>query len=203
LRTFELAAAQTQSALSAPTVQIPSREADLAGPGHLEVNGFFLNAKTMTSLQQIEMPPLACPPLCDAFVIDRQDLPTAKAWSETLATAGVRTQHVALPGFVEMIMRPPNLTAVPEAMIEAVRNWLEKVGALDSNATRAPTNSVIGTAAFPPVLRMRDAATVLIEQPVVLQSNPMLFGIVTHPPEGELRRRGVILLNSGGDHHIG
>lgn len=203
LRTFELASAQTQSALGAPTVQIQSREAELAGPGHMEVNGFFLNAKTMTSLQQIEMPALASPPLREALVIDRQDLPGAKVWSEFIASAGVQTQHIALPGFVEMIMRPPNLTTVPVAMVDAARNWLERVASSDLATARVSSPSAIGTAAFPPMLRLRAATPVLIEQPVVLQTNPLLFGIVTHPPEGELRRRGVILLNSGGDHHIG
>jgi alpha-beta hydrolase superfamily lysophospholipase len=203
LRTFELAAAQTQSALGTVAVQIQSREAEIAGPGHLEVSGFFLNAKTMTSLQQIEMPALSCPPLRDALVIDRDDVQGAKAWSESLSSAGVRTEHMALPGFVGMIMRPPNLTVVPDAMIDAARTWLGKIRAQDSGAAQANASSILGTVPFPPMLRLRDSSSVLVEQPVVLQNNPMLFGIVTQPPEGELRRRGVILLNSGGDHHIG
>ena len=51
-------------------------------------------------------------------------------------------------------------------------------------------------------LRDDDDAT-LAEQPVILRPYPLLFGVATLPAEGEVRRRGVILLNSGGDHHIG
>jgi alpha-beta hydrolase superfamily lysophospholipase len=205
MRTFELAAAQTQSALTPSAVKIQSHETELAGPGHMEVSGFFLHAKTIAALQQVDLLTLPSPPLSDALVIDRVDLPGARAWSEVLTSAGIRTQYVALPGFVQMIMRPPNLTAIPEAMIAAACDWLEQIrgprpGAMQ--AANAPRG--IGTAAFSPVLHLRDDSSAgLAEQPVVLRSDPLLFGIVTHPAQGEVRRRGVILLNSGGDHHIG
>jgi hypothetical protein len=41
------------------------------------------------------------------------------------------------------------------------------------------------------------------EHAVFVSTEPLLLGIVSKPPAGELRRRGVILLNSGGDYHIG
>ena len=34
-------------------------------------------------------------------------------------------------------------------------------------------------------------------------ADALLFGIVTQPPAGEIRRRAVVLLNAGADHHIG
>ena len=203
MRTFELAAAQTQSALAPSEAQTQSREAELAGPGHMEVSGIFVHAKTMTALQQVDLLTLPPPPVTDALVIDPLDLPGARAWSNVLVAAGIRTQYVALPGFVEMIMRPPNLTAVPEAMIAAARDWLAQIRGPRSGSMHA-LNSPSGTAAFSATLHLRgDSAAVLAEQPVVLRSDPLLFGIVTDPAQGEIRRRGVILLNSGGDHHIG
>jgi alpha-beta hydrolase superfamily lysophospholipase len=203
MRTFELAAAQTQSALAPSEARTQSREADLAGSGHMEVSGFFVHAKTMTALQQVDLLTSPPPPVTDALVIDPLDLPGARAWSNALVAAGIRTQYVALPGFVEMIMRPPNLTAVPEAMIAAARDWLAQIRGPRSGSMHA-LNSPSGTAAFSATLHLRgDSAAVLAEQPVVLRSDPLLFGIVTDPAQGEIRRRGVILLNSGGDHHIG
>jgi alpha-beta hydrolase superfamily lysophospholipase len=203
MRTFELAAAQTQSALAPSEARTQSREADLAGPGHMEVSGFFVHAKTMTALGQVDLLTSPPPPVTDALVIDPLDLPGARAWSNVLVAAGIRTQYVALPGFVEMIMRPPNLTAVPEAMIAAARDWLAQIRGPRSGSMHA-LNSPSGTAAFSATLHLRgDSAAVLAEQPVVLRSDPLLFGIVTDPAQGEIRRRGVILLNSGGDHHIG
>jgi pimeloyl-ACP methyl ester carboxylesterase len=41
------------------------------------------------------------------------------------------------------------------------------------------------------------------ERPVLFASKAVLFGIVTEPAEGELRRRAVILVNAGADYHIG
>jgi alpha-beta hydrolase superfamily lysophospholipase len=203
MRTFELAAAQTQSALAPSEARTQSREADLAGSGHMEVSGFFVHAKTMTALGQVDLLTSPPPPVTDALVIDPLDLPGARAWSNALVAAGIRTQYVALPGFVEMIMRPPNLTAVPEAMIAAARDWLAQIRGPRSGSMHA-LNSPSGTAAFSATLHLRgDSAAVLAEQPVVLRSDPLLFGIVTDPAQGEIRRRGVILLNSGGDHHIG
>jgi alpha-beta hydrolase superfamily lysophospholipase len=203
MRTFELAAAQTQSALAPSEARTQSREADLAGSGHMEVSGFFVHAKTMTALQQVDLLTSPPPPVTDALVIDPLDLPGARAWSNALVAAGIRTQYVTLPGFVEMIMRPPNLTAVPEAMIAAARDWLAQIRGPRSGSMHA-LNSPSGTAAFSATLHLRgDSAAVLAEQPVVLRSDPLLFGIVTDPAQGEIRRRGVILLNSGGDHHIG
>jgi alpha/beta superfamily hydrolase len=204
LRTFELAAAQAAHASTA--AQMPSHDAELAGPGHLEVSGFFLNAKTIAALQQVDLLALPAPPVSDALVIDREDVPGASNWRDVLSAAGIRTQYVVLPGFVQMMMRAPNLTEIPHAMIAAAREWLaqEQHGArpIASRVVRLrPKASALSSSA---VLHLRgDPAATLAEHPVLLRSDPLLFGIVTIPPEGEVRRRGVVLLNSGGDHHIG
>jgi alpha/beta superfamily hydrolase len=204
LRTFELAAAQAAHASKA--AQMPSRDAELAGPGHLEVSGFFLNAKTIAALQQIDLLALPAPPVSDALVIDREDLPVAGTWRDALSAAGIRTQYSVLPGFVQMMMRAPNLTEIPHEMIAAAREWLAQVqlGARPIVARAVglrPKASAVSPSA---VLHLRgDPAATLAEHPVMLRSDPLLFGIVTVPPAGEVRRRGVILLNSGGDHHIG
>jgi alpha/beta superfamily hydrolase len=204
LRTFELAAAQAAHASTA--AQMTSHDAELAGPGHLEVSGFFLNAKTIAALQQVDLLALPAPPVSDALVIDREDIPGASNWRDVLSAAGIRTQYVVLPGFVQMMMRAPNLTEIPHVMIAAAREWLaqEQHGArpIASRVVRLrPKASALSSSA---VLHLRgDPAATLAEHPVLLRSDPLLFGIVTIPPEGEVRRRGVVLLNSGGDHHIG
>jgi alpha-beta hydrolase superfamily lysophospholipase len=199
LRTFERAAALSTHAAEA--AQMPSREADLAGSGHLEVSGFFLNARTMTALQAVDLMALPAPPIADALIIDRDDLPGAQAWGELLSAAGIRTQYHALPGFVPMMMRAPNLTEIPRAMIDAAHGWLSQdFGWRGGEASDLSPRAVDREA----VLYLRDdPAATLTEQPAMLRSGPLLFGIVTLPRPGEIRRRGVILLNSGGDHHIG
>ena len=199
LRTFERAAAM--SVHSAAAARMPSREAELAGPGHMEVSGFFLNSKTMAALQAVDLLALPAPPVTQALLIDRDDLPGAQAWEKLLSGAGIRTQYRALPGFVPMMMRPPNLTEIPGAMIGAVHEWLSQDFGFSRSATAVPVPRMVKQE---PVLYLRDdpAATVT-EQPAVLRTDPFLFGIATLPRQGEIRRRGVILLNSGSDHHIG
>jgi len=202
LRTFELAAAQTQASLAGAPQQTPSLDAELAGAGHLEVSGFFLNAKTISALQQVDLLTMPPPTLAEALVIDREDLPVAGAWERVMSESGTRTQYVALPGFVEMIMRPPNLTVVPEAMVAAARAWLTQRSGSIASADRS--NAAPASDASSAVLNLQDDSdATLAEHPLVLRPRPMLFGIVTLPAKGEVRRRGVILLNSGGDHHIG
>jgi alpha/beta superfamily hydrolase len=204
LRNFERAAAQAAHATTA--AQMPSRDAELAGAGHLEVSGFFLNAKTVAALQQVDLMALPALSISDALVIDREDLPGASIWKDSLSAAGIRTQYVALPGFVQMMMRAPNLTEIPHEMIAAAREWLrqEQQGARSIASGAVAPRPEASALSSPAVLRLRgDPAATLAEHPVLLRPDPLLFGIVTVPPEGEVRRRGVILLNSGGDHHIG
>jgi alpha-beta hydrolase superfamily lysophospholipase len=205
LRTFELAAAQTQASIAGSLQQTLSHDADLAGPGHLEVSGFFLNAKTMSALQQIDLMTMPPPDLSEALVIDRADLPGAASWGRVLSESGTRMHYLALPGFVEMIMRPPNLTAVPQAMVAAARAWLAEAEGLGSAAS--PDHLQLPRGVSDPsslVLNLRDDTdATLAEHPVILRTHPLLFGIVTLPTKSEVRRRAVILLNSGGDHHIG
>ena len=45
--------------------------------------------------------------------------------------------------------------------------------------------------------------TPITERPAFFTSQAVLFGIVTEPPQGEMRRRAVILVNAGADYHIG
>jgi alpha-beta hydrolase superfamily lysophospholipase len=202
LRTFERAAGLAMHASSA--APIPSREMQLAGEGHMEVSGFFLNAKTMAALQEVDLLTMPAPPVSDALVVDRDDIPGASAWREALSATGVRTEYVALPGFVQMMMRPPNQALIPQAMIAATGEWLLRVpGAMDGSPPLS-NGTLPGAAASSTSLVLRSSdGKVFREQPVLLRTDPLLFGVVTLPPEGEVRKRSVVLLNSGGDHHIG
>lgn len=208
LRTFELAAARfaaVQEAGAASPASTSKRNAAASGSGELEISGFRLSAATVATLSQLDLVSRAAPKVSELLVIDRDDQPAARAWTDSLSAAGVKTEYLSLPGFVLMMMKPPNLTVIPRAMIAAVREWLARcqLAAAQREAGRVrhrnqelePSSSVL-------LLRGADAA-MPTERPMVIASDPLLFGIVTEPPKGEARRGGVILLNSGGDHHIG
>ena len=200
LRTFELAAAHSEYAL-----KLPSREAMHAGPGCMRVSGFYLNANTVTTLRNIDLLSLPRPPLSRVLVLDRDDLAVAAAWRDQLTGASIDTRYVALPGFVGMMMRAPNLTAIPSQMIAAARDWL-----IESTQSTAPRNA--------PAIQKIDATdgdsvtalalttphgVRITESAVLIRSAPSLFGILTRPATIPESAHAVILLNAGGDHHIG
>ena len=198
LRNFELAAAARATAQKAAPLDTKG-----AGDGSFEANGFVLSAKTIAALQKIELMELPVPNLTDAFIIDRDDLAGAKGWSERLLAAGVTTQYTAMSGFVQMLMRPPNLTTVPRHMIAAARDWLGALALKFAPVDAASPHLSEAPSVAPEIVLHSDSGSAISEHTVVLRSDPFLFGIVSVPQTGEVRRRGVILLNSGCDPHIG
>jgi predicted alpha/beta hydrolase len=177
--------------------------------GTMEVGGFSLSAATLETLELSDLTTLAAPRVSEMLIIDRSDLPAAQAWADALTGLGIRTHYLTLPGFVEMMLTPPQFAVVPLAMIGAMLDWLPRVEREplgDSQAVGGPlragapaeTAAILSLPCAVPESRSR-----LSERPVFLGSGAGLFGIVTEPGEGERRRGAVILLNSGADHHIG
>jgi alpha-beta hydrolase superfamily lysophospholipase len=197
LRTRRLAASNSQQ--------------DVRGEGSdsLEVSGFTLSAATVAALAGIDLntsDPAALPP---TLIIDGSKLPTAVHWAETLTAHGVRSTYMTLPGLIEMIMTAPQFAKIPEQMVAAACNWLTQVSNLsdaprESQAAGNTQSHLIASADF---LTLPDneltQPTLLTERPVFFGPAIDLFGIVTEPRPGEIRRRAVILLNAGADYHIG
>lgn len=199
LRTTSLAAAATVNA--SPTEKRAARD------GAIEAGGFLLSAASVARLSQAEVSTLSQVPAADVLIIDRDDLPTARAWGEKLSSAGARTRYLALPGFVKMMMTPPQYAAVPQALVATVQEWLQQLAgtAGKTHASAAivgrDTSRDAVELALPCVGAIPEAA--LHERPVELDPDPRLFGIVTEPVPDERRRGAVILVNSGADYHIG
>jgi alpha-beta hydrolase superfamily lysophospholipase len=195
LRTIQLAA---DSQLSAAAPDAAAAAAD--EPGAMHVSGFSLTAATVAALSQFELANFAMPQVRELLIIDRKELPGARAWSDSLLSAGVKVQYLALPGFVRMMMTAPHFSLVPQSMIDATRGWLQGIQN-DGAPCAAPS-----AAAFrcdDPVSQVLRLPFDLTETPVLLSSDPGLFAIVTESADGESRRRGVILLNAGATHHVG
>jgi dienelactone hydrolase len=177
--------------------------------GGMEVSGFAFSAATLAALAKVDLSTPQSPPLPQMLVIDRATIPVAGAQAHSPGVQG-RTTRVALPGLVEMLMTPPQFAMVPKEIIAVTLDWLLKIPGQvtavpdrsagrpisESNST-APTNelTLAGNASAPEVIRT--------ERPVFFGADALLFGIVTQPPADEIRRRAVILLNAGADHHIG
>jgi alpha-beta hydrolase superfamily lysophospholipase len=201
LRTTVLAAA-LGSEVKEPTSDGPAA-APADGGGSMEVGGFSLSAASLAALPLLELKLQGATPVSDVLVIDGISLPVSRGWVEQLSGQGVRAKYLALPGLVEMIMTAPQFTTIPQEMIAATRDWL---GRLAASTPVGVAGRHVDAAPVAAMLKLPDRGAEkhgLIERPVFFTSETLLFGIVTEPRQGEVRRRAVLLLNAGADYHIG
>jgi alpha-beta hydrolase superfamily lysophospholipase len=175
----------------------------------IEISGFAMSAATVAAISQIDLLQRTAQPAPRTLIIDGEALQTSRQWAQTLPTDQGRTKYLVLPGLIEMIMRSPLRAAVPWAMVSAMRDWLgpmlnespaiERGGATERHYP-APDSANM-TLKLPAGTAAEHSS--ITERPVFIASPAMLFGIVTEPRQDERRRRGVILLNTGADYHIG
>jgi len=201
-RTAQLAAEAAEAALGGESgVARPA-----ATDGAMEVNGFPLSAASVARLAALDLERAELAGISDVLLIDRSDLPVARAWSQALGEGGARVTYHALPGFVEMMLTDPQFASLPQEMIAATRNWLSTLGTVSRLAWHpgGATTFVSRSA----VLALENASPAragsgVTERPVFFGADQTLFGIVTAPAGQETRRRAVILLNAGATYHIG
>jgi alpha-beta hydrolase superfamily lysophospholipase len=200
LRTIRLAAALALN----PTSSIA---ADQSASTPMDVSGFPISGATLGSLSTVDLAGSDAP-APHTLIIDGDKVPVAAEWARRLAGKG-HTKYLALPGLHEMIMRSALRAAVPQAMVGAMREWLQELHAAYAASAARPIALVhsAGLAEpIPAVLTLAGdspAKVVSTERPVFIAADTMLFGIVTEPRQEERRRRGMILLNTGADNHIG
>jgi alpha-beta hydrolase superfamily lysophospholipase len=206
LRTTRLAASlklnPTDSSLSTQGA-VPTDEV-----GSLEVSGFSLSAATVKALAGIDLINLTRPPASDMLIVDGKGLPTARRWAEGLPSIGARTEYQTLPGLIEMFMTDPQFAIIPQALLTAMRGWLLRYENGRSGQTKEGEESSPGASArLAPALTLPGdeprSQAALVERPVFLSSVAVIFGIVTEPHPDEKRRRAVLLLNVGAEHHVG
>lgn len=206
MRTTRLAAFLGNGSADA-SVSDGAGDAAAAVAGSMEISGHSVSAATIAALSKVDLATLDVSRLSALLVIDRDDLPTARGWLDSLLALGVRAEYTALAGFVKMMMTAPQFTLIPHSMISATRDWLQRFQSLRPAKTsqhEAPRQIGV-TSAPPPVLLVPGEAVdgVLNERPVRFGPDDVLFGVVTEPSGNERRRRAVVLVNTGADYHIG
>jgi alpha-beta hydrolase superfamily lysophospholipase len=205
LRTTRLAASMTSDA--ARSAGNGSVEISIASPGSMEVSGFTYSAATLAALAQVDLTASGAPSVSDLLVIDASSFPVAGAWAAQMSGLGIRTKYLALPGLVEMIMTAPQFAVIPREMIAAMSDWLgqlsEQPAQPNSEVGRQPASTAASPLAMMSISDSASPQSPVTERPVYFNSEAVLFGIVTEPRQGETRRRAVIMLNAGADHHIG
>ena len=167
----------------------------------IEVSGFSLSASTVAALSLIDLSTITTPPAASTLIIDSEYLSSARGWADVMASTADRVQYVVLPGLVKMIMASPLRAVVPRAMVDAARDWLQGMLVHVRGSDFASATETL------PVLSLPDLGSAeqssITERPVFIASKTMLFGIVSEPRLTAGPRRGVLLLNSGADYHIG
>jgi alpha-beta hydrolase superfamily lysophospholipase len=173
-----------------------------------EVSGFSLSAATLSTLEKIDLTPTGLPPGCDALVIDGTSFPMARHWAEEQSKLGRQIQYLSLPRVVELMITAPQFALTSPPMVTAFTEWLAvhqrkpaRTERDDLPATVSHPAPSAGALSLPAASHSPN--TMLTERPAFFGPEALLFGIVTEPQKGENRRRAVILLNAGADHHVG
>jgi len=207
MRTTTLAAALKLNAAVAGNGTPGARTATT--DGSMEVSAHRLSAATIAHLSRLDLASAGVPQVSRILIIDRDDLPTARSWADSLGERGLPTDYAVLPGFVKMMLTPAQFTSIPQEMIGLAREWLLRRGSLQQPAVQQGEDSAAqGASAIPQTTFLVLAGTdqspeaALTERPVRFGNEATLFGIVTEPRQGENRRRAVILVNAGADYHV-
>ena len=135
-----------------------------------------------------------------ALIVPRDDLPDgAERLVSHLAACGVEARLHAEQGYASM-MRDPQDVQVPFAALDSIVAWLkEPAGLCALGGGRAGAASPVLAAVS------RDERLPVREEPLYFGEGGRLFGVLTEPGAGALRRGSpaVVFLNVGANHHVG
>jgi alpha-beta hydrolase superfamily lysophospholipase len=181
----------------------------------MEVSGFVISPATLATLAKLEVPAPQSS-LAPMLVIESSSTKSeSSAAPASTSAAQALITRLALPGLVEMLMTAPQFAQAPKEVIEASLEWLAKLAQKPARARsgtppsaaaeRGVVDVSLGVSAAPEISLTGDVSShhTCTERPVHFGPELSLFGVLTQPPAGEIRRRAVILLNAGADHHIG
>ena len=185
--------------------------------GAVDVAGHAMSVATVATLSGLELIDRSAPARTSILIVDRDDLPAAKDWYRSLRAAGAEADYLAVPGFVGMMMTAPYLTRLPDAMLEATREWLVRFATQSGAHVRSEARPLAalrelrlpdsdpdpGPGSDPNSDPNPGSGDAITERPVSFGPGGILFGIVSEPRHDEERRRAVVLLNNGADYHIG
>ena len=188
------------------------------GSDTLETAGFTLTAATQAELSRIDLARAAPPATARVLILDRAELPGAERLEQHIHAAGVPVERASVPGYTEMML-DSHESIVPREMLAAVLSWLrqrkDEVAHVPSDKP-APSRPAIADTQVMTLPLYKSVDPVVGEQPgtqveetaVRFGPGAGLFGIIA-APAGRMSAaaaagsRGIILLNSGAQHHVG
>lgn len=208
LRELRMTQMAAQLGRESSDAQYKTRSDGPATPEAQEFSGYTLSAATLAALANVDLAALPSPQ-CEVLIIDADNHPASSGWVKALEDDRTRVKYLTLPGLVGMLITAPHFAQVPREIISSTIDWLRRF--LDLEPARSPgvgselkeSRSAAALNALTLPGQDHSTNTSLLERPVFFNSDAALFGIITEPRAGEIRRRAVILLNPGADYHIG
>jgi pimeloyl-ACP methyl ester carboxylesterase len=183
-----------------------AQRADAGYTGLVMPEGFRISEASCVSISALKWPTALPAGLRAAFVVDRDDIPAAKACADALSQAGAACRYEVLPGVPGMLATPYEAT-VPAQIIDAVLGWLNTSIAPAQSALRPATRLSGAASAAGVVAAARLPGPTgggIVERPVRIGSDPALSGILSEPANtraGE-QRQGLLVLDRVGTGRI-
>ncbi len=169
----------------------PVGRADVSA-GLLEAGGYALTAASREALSRLDPTALERPPAPRMLVIDRDDMPSAAAWTSRFAALGAIVEHECHGGFADMML-DPHRSQAPQSILDAAAAWLGRqpfVSSVSSSDVfrRAPASVAEG----------------VIEEPVWIPlARARMFAILSRAAQHASPSRVVLILNSGAQRRVG
>jgi alpha-beta hydrolase superfamily lysophospholipase len=169
-------------------------EADAAEVVNAE--GHTFTRQTLDELARWTVHDVAAGP-SDVLVIDRDDRPDDADLMSHLTLLGSRVTRRRSSGTAEMLA-PPHLAKVPEQSVDEIATWLGEWRAPARSSAALPLETVGGTRTDHVTLCRRDYH----DEAVRFGPRGRLFGMLASPTAAS-NRPALLLLNTGGGHHVG
>ncbi|HEY4305330.1 MAG TPA: alpha/beta hydrolase [Gemmatimonadaceae bacterium] len=166
-----------------------------------QIGGFVLTGETVANLTALD--PLAGGvKLCtQTFVVPRDEGTRDNIFLERLKGVGATVEREVIAGYSDMLL-DAHQALVPHAVIDRSATWLSEHFALRSFSEQRGLRVSGDDRRLALPSHAPDVDTV-VESPIYFGDEGRLFGIVTRPNDGERRKTGILLTNSGSVARVG
>lgn len=162
---------------------------DDAGEGSLTAAGFVLAPETVAEIRTLDIKRAAVPEGLPVLLLKRFEHPADDAIEDHLAECGAAVTSAHFAGY-DAYSCDPTLSRVPSEAIARLADWIGTTfepGRTSDSVTPGAAKLELGNC---------------IEEALRFGEGGRLFAILTKPKD-QAAKAGVVLLNSGYDHHVG
>ena len=165
--------------------------------GDIEALGFYYSAQTLRDLHGLDCLAVERAPATRALILGRESFPADEKLKAGFERLGMKTTYAEVSGFAEMVVEPRE-TLMPANTLAVLTQWLLNAYPLQTGLTVVPAR---------PILASCQWAWQGWRESAVHFGTDRLFGVLSEPagmtaPDSR-QETAVLLLNVGGNYHIG